>query len=300
MEPPLYNTAIVTFKRKLGPTWSMAHDADILYVATSPKTGREKYDGMLLAAGISKAAEMGLPALRNDVEFRDEIGGHDNGYEPPFGEGASMKIILAQGKLKKDADKNGLWIDFDVDGDTGNSLRREVVGLESRGPLTARQLKRYSFKVNGYYSRSGSLFKNIDSLSKKDNIERVEEAVGNDKASAVYSLLDEFKNYSPNTRTQSNTEKVFGLGDDKLYHGLKGLLNEDVNGKYDELNGSKIAGLSDSKWKLLKFIGSRYRKMEMGKIEEYRETQEKQIDTLRERFSEPYKFARENTALFTK
>lgn len=279
----------------------MASDADILYVATSPKTGREKYDGILLAAGISKAAEMGLPALRTDVEFRDEIVGHDGGYEPPFGEGASMKIILAQGKLKKDADKNGLWVDFDIDGDTGNSVRREVVGLESNGPLTARQLKRYSFKVNGYYSRSGSLFKNIDSLSKKDNIERVEEAVGDDKTNAVYSLLDEFKSYSPaDTRTQSNTEKVFGLGDDKLYHGLKGLLNEEVSGKYDELKDSRIAGLSDSKWKILKFIGSRYRENRTGKIEKYRENQEKQIDTLRARFSEPYKFARANAVSFTK
>ncbi len=300
----------------------MASNVDILYVASSPKTGMEKYDNILLAAGISKAAEMGLPALRNVVEFTDEateIVGQD-GYQVPFADCALMKIIAAQGKLKRDADKNGIWVDFDIDGDTGHSLRHEAVGLESnRGPLTARIRKRYSFMVNGYYSKSDSLFRNIDSLSKEENVERVEEAVGKDKAGPVYSMIDIFSKYSPERNrkivgwrgaempafmrenaAQTNTEKIFGLADDRLYTDLKGLLNEEVRQKYGEVESSKIAGLSDSKCRVMRFIGSKYREHKTGGIENHRAKKEKQIDDMRKRFSEPYKSTRANAASFTK
>lgn len=254
---------------------------DILYVASSPKTGMRKYDGILQAAGISKADEIGLPAPRAIVKCEDKEF-PENGYEVPFADTAFGEAISAYGTLRKGADKNGLWVDFEADCDTGRIIRSEVAGLESRGLLVPNVRKTYFFRVNGYYSREDSLLENIDSLTREENIGRVEDAVGRDRADAVYSMIDTFFGYSPEGHT--NTQRVFGLGDDRLYFDLKGLLKEEVQGKYEGLEGSWIAGLP--------LVGPKYRGYRVGQIEKHRAKKEKQIDALRGRFSEPYQSMR--------
>lgn len=275
-------------------------NTDTFYVAGRPKadSGLMKVLG---AVGNALAEEKGLPKPGSRVEVSEKVM-EVVGCPMYNGTDSYLEIAKNAERLKKGAGMGGLWVDFEFNDDKNQSIvKTEVTGRKKLRGLAEDVTKSHSFKVNGYVSHTYPLTKNIDLLENEDNLAKVKKVIGeNGRENTLYSLLDEFMSYFPNPRTQSNTEKVFGLGDDKLYHDIKGLLNEEVNGKHDELNGSRIAGLSDSKWKILKFIGSKYRERETGKIEKYRENQEKQIDALRARFSEPYKFARENAPSFTK
>lgn len=264
---------------------------DVFYVV-----GRPKGDAGLLkvlgAVGNALADENGLPKPGS------KVGATETGLElvgcPMYnGTSSYIEIVKNAERLKKGAGMGGLWVDFEFDGKSGSIVKTEVMKRKKLSRLAEEVTKSHHFKVNGYASHRYPLPRNIDLLAKDENVGKVKAAIEeNGREKTLYSLLDEFMSYSQDPKAQSNTEKVFGLGDDKLYTGLKGLLKEEVNGKHEELNGSKIAELSDSKWRVLRFIGSKYREHVVGEIEELRTKREKQIDALRGRFSEPYKTMR--------
>lgn len=275
-------------------------NTDTFYVAGRPKADDCGLMKVLETVGNTLADEKGFPKPGSRVEVSEKV---MEVVGCPMYSGIDSYLEIAENaeRLKKGAGMGGLWVDFEFDDKNQSIVKTEVIKRKKLRGLAEEVTKSHYFEVNGYVSHKQPLPKNIDLIENEDNLAKVKTAIGeNGREKTLYSLLDGFMSYSPDPRIQSNTEKVFGLGDDKLYHDIKGLLNEEVNGKYDELNGSRIAGLADSKWKVLKFIGSKYRENKTGKIEKYRENQGKQIDTLRERFSEPYKFARENAASFTK
>lgn len=273
---------------------------DVFYV-----TGRPKADGGLMkileTVGNALADEKGLPKLGSRTEIV-ETGMEVVGC-PTYSEtSAYMDLAKKVERLKKGAGKSGLWVDFEFNDDKNQSIvKTEVIERKKLPGLAEEVTKSHYFTVNGYVSHTYPLPKNIDLIENEDNLAKVQKVIEkNGREKTLYSLLDEFMSYFPNPNGQSNTEKAFGLEKDKFYTKLGELLKEEVIGKYDELNGSRIAGLSDSKWKALKFIGSKYRERKVGEIEKHRAQKEKRIDDLRERFSEPYKFARAHASSFTR
>lgn len=287
---------------------------DVFYV-----TGRPKADSGLMkvleTVGNTLAEEKSLPKPGSKISIT-ETGMEVMGC-PAYSEtSAYMDLAKKVERLKKGAGMGGLWVNFEFDDRNGSIVKTEVIERKKLPGLAEEVTKSHYFKVKGYVSHTYPLSKNIDLITTDENLGKVKAAIEeNGREKTLYSLLDEFMSYSPAKRVtpvgipgierpapvrETNTENVFGLGDDRLYTDLKGLLKEEVNGKYDEVNSSRWAGLSDSKWKIIRFVGSTYRESETGKIEEYRAKKEKQIDDMRKRFSEPYKSTRANAASFTK
>lgn len=267
-------------------------NSDAFYVAGRPKaeSGLMK---VLETVGNTLAEEKELPRPGSRVETTEK-GMEVLGCQTCSGTSAYLELSRQVERLKMGAGMGGLWVDFEFDDKNGSIVKTEVTGRKKLPGLAEEVTKSHYFKVKGYVSHKYPLPKNIDLIQRGENLEKVKAVIEEaGKENVVYSMLDELMSYSPDSAiVQSNTEKAFGLNEDKLYHDLKGLLKEEVSGKYDELKGSKIAGLSDSRCRILKFIGSKYREHKAGKIEEHRAKKEKQIDTLRWGFSEPYKSVR--------
>ncbi len=287
---------------------------DVFYVTAGPKADDGGLMKVLGTVGNALADEKGLPKPGSRVSITET--GMEVADSPAYSEGdAYLELASKVRQLQNGAGLGGLWVDFVLD-DNGSIIKTEVIESEKLPGSAEKNTKSRYFEVNGYVSHRYPLSKNIDLIENEDNLAKVKAAIEeNGREKTLYSLLDEFMSYFPAKRVmpvgilgierlapvwQTNTEKAFGLGDDKLYHSLNGLLTEEINGKYDAVNGSRWAGLSGSKWKALRFVGSKYVERAVGEIENHRARKEKQIDDLRKRFSEPYRVTRANAASFTR
>lgn len=283
----IHNTKIVTFKRGFCHVFLM-----VSWSRTTNKSGNS-HGKLIKIVGNALAEETGaLPKPGETLEFEDEVGSDlptgRNHYDFNDPRSAYCRAESKLAELKKRVEESGVLTDFELEPATGKAIKVELAdGKPWKSKRTC------SITVRNYSVSEDLLFKKIDALKEEGHLKEIAEATGPDKAGLVYSMMAELLTYGPGVIRPTNTEKVFGLGNDNrndnIYADLHDALSAELGKMEKKLEGSWWAELSGSRCRLLRWIGSRYRESGRDKMREYRETKEARIEALRGKFSCGYK-----------
>lgn len=278
---------------------------------TADELGNSHGKKLIEIVGNALAEETGgLPKPGETLKFEDEVGSDppSGGYydfRDPLTAYSKAKSKLAE--LKKKTEEKGILTYFEFEPATGGAIKVEITGGK---PWKSKRT--CSITVRNYSVNEDLLFKKIDALEEERHLKEIAEVAGSDKtelvystmpvvgqqddnrkidgkAKFVYSMMAELLTYGPGLIRPTNTEKLFGLGDDSTYTDLHAMLYAEFGKRQKEIEDSMPAKLAGSRCHLLQWVGSSLVGQETKKLNEWKKTKETQIDALRGKFSCGYK-----------